>query len=450
MRRIAERDEGCGEFAGATSLNSEDLVMQSLKEGVRRTPVTAERLHSVLAHLARRHRVPGAQLALLHRGEKTVVQTGLEHRDRRWPMRASSAVPVGSITKVATATVVMALAADDDLDLDEPAGDVLGATGLSGELTPRRLLSHTSGLPSDPADPAGSCLRQVRAAEPVCPPGTAFSYSNVGYALVGSLIEAVTGMSWREAVDSIVLQPLGIEPVHVGDAAAVAGHAHSGRPVEQVLPPMLEPAGALALSAADLVELGRVHLGKPGLLDVVTAADMHRRVPVAEPYGLADGWGLGLAHFGDGDDGWLGHDGTADGTSCHLRVDQAGECVVAFTANGAGGTELWRAVADELRHLGIALPHQRFRAPGACPVPVPAGDFGTYRNGAVDYTIRPDDAGACLVVDGEVFPELTRYDDATFTVRDPATGRAAPCGRFHGAPGAATAVEIGGRRARRR
>ncbi|KDN24270.1 beta-lactamase [Amycolatopsis rifamycinica] len=387
---------------------------------------------------------------MLHRGEKIMVQTGVEHADRPWPMRATGPVPIGSITKVATATVVLALAADDDLDLDEPAGEVLGVPGLSDQLTARRLLSHTSGLPSDPADVTGSCLRQVRDAEPVCPPGTSFSYSNVGYALVGLLIEAVTGMTWREAVEAILLRPLEIEPVYVGDAAAVTGHSHSGRPVEQVLPPMLEPAGALALSAADLVELGRVHLGKPGLLDVVTAADMHRRVPLAEPYGLADGWGLGLAHFGDEHDDWLGHDGTADGTSCHLRIDQAGECVVAFTANGVGGAELWRAVADELRDLGLTLPHQRFREPGARSVPMPSGDFGTYRNGAVDYTIRPDGRGACLVVDGEVFPELTRYDDATFTVRDPATGRAAPCGRFRGTPGAATAVEIGGRLARRR
>ncbi|MEQ0563560.1 serine hydrolase domain-containing protein [Amycolatopsis sp. NEAU-NG30] len=422
--------------------------MQSVREAHRSASATAEQLHAVLSHLTRRHRVPGAQLAVLHRGEKTVVQTGVERRDQ--PMTAVSPVPIGSITKVATATVAMALAADDDLDLDEPAGDVLGVSGLPAWLTPRLLLSHTSGLPSDPADGAGSCLRQIRAAEPVCPPGTAFSYSNLGYALVGSLIEAVTGMTWREAVEAILLDPLGIEPAYVDSPATVSGHAHGGRAVGQLLPPMLEPAGALALSAADLAELGRVHLGKPGILDVVTAADMHRRVPAARPYGLADGWGLGLAHFGDGDDAWLGHDGTADGTACHLRIDQAGECVVAFTANGAGGTDLWHDLTDELRGLDFALPLPRFREPDARPVPMPAGDFATYRNGAIDYTIRPGDGGVCLVVDGDVFPELTRYDDATFTVRDPATGRATPCGRFHGTPGAATAVEIGGRLARRR
>ncbi|WP_039794641.1 serine hydrolase domain-containing protein [Amycolatopsis alba] len=407
----------------------------------------------VLRSLAGRHGVPGAQLAVFEDGQTTVVQTGVEHQDRRRPMCATSAVPSGSVTKVVTATVVMALIADDDLELDQPAGEILGVHGLDERLTPRHLLSHTSGLPSDPADVTGSCLSEIRAAVPVATPGTAFSYSNLGYALVGSLIEAVTGMTWREAVEAILLRPLKIEPAYAESPRTVSGHGRStgpagARPVAQALPPMLEPAGALALSAADLVELGRVHLGKPGLLDVVTAADMHRRVPDAEPFGLADGWGLGIAHYED-DEVWLGHDGTADGTACHLRIDQAGACVVAFTANGAAGTEMWDDLVTELRGLGIALPKRRLPE-AARPIPIAAGDFGTYRNGALDYTIRPGKhGGAELVVDGEIFPELTLHDDAAFTVRDPATGRATPCGRLRGTPGEATAIEIGGRLARR-
>ncbi|MGW4826852.1 serine hydrolase domain-containing protein [Amycolatopsis japonica] len=419
-----------------------------------RNPVPKRRLQEILARLAGGHGVPGAQLAVLDGGVTTVVQTGVEHQDRKRPMGPSSAVPIGSVTKVATATVVMALIADDDLELDQPVGEILGEPGLAEGVTPRHLLSHTSGLPSDPADVTGVCLREIRAAVSVSPPGTAFSYSNLGYALAGSLIEAVTGMTWREAVEAILLRPLKIEPAYAGSPRTVPGHGRAtgpagARPVEQALPPMLEPAGALALSAADLVELGRVHLGKPGLLDVVTAADMHRRVPDAEPYGLADGWGLGIAHYEDGDEVWLGHDGTADGTSCQLRIDQAGACVVAFTANGAAGTDMWHDLVAELRALGLAIPERRPPAP-ARPVPIAAGDFGTYRNGALDYTIRPGEhGGAELVADGEVFPGLTLHDDASFTVLDPVTGRPTPCGRLRGTPGEATAIEIGGRLARR-
>ncbi|WP_409465149.1 serine hydrolase domain-containing protein [Amycolatopsis sp. GA6-003] len=408
---------------------------------------SADRLAAVLPRLAARHRVPGAQVAVWSGGEAVMVQTGDAGGGR--PMRESTRVPVGSITKVATATVAMLLVSDGDLELDQPVGEILGDPGLSASLTLRRLLSHTSGLPSDPADAAGSCRKEVRSAEFVCEPGTAFSYSNLGYALAGLLIEEVTGMSWREAVASILLRPLEIEPFFVDSPGVATGHARDGgRPLAQVLPPMLDPAGALALSARDLVALGRVHLGKPGLLDVVTASDLHRPVERAEPFGLADGWGLGLACFGDEDFRWLGHDGTADGTSCHLRIDQSGACVLALTANGAGGGDLWHDLAGELPELG--LPPHRVQAAESCPIPMPDGDFGNYRNGAIGYAIRPDaSGGACLDVDGDVFPELTRYADGSFTVRDPATGRATPCGRFRGRPGAATAVEIGGRLARR-
>ncbi|WP_244223559.1 serine hydrolase domain-containing protein [Amycolatopsis circi] len=408
---------------------------------------SADRLAAVLARLAVRHRAPGAQVAVWSAGETVMVQTGAESRGR--PMREDSRVPIGSVTKAATATLAMMLVSDGDLELDQPVGEILGDPGLSCALTLRRLLSHTSGLPSDPADAAGTARKEVRSAEFVCEPGTAFSYSNLGYALVGLLIEEVTGMDWREAVESILLRPLEIEPVYVDSPGIATGHARDGeRPLDQVLPPMLDPAGALALSARDLVALGRVHLGKPGLLDVVTASDLHRPVPGAEPFGLADGWGLGLACFGEEEFRWLGHDGTADGTSCHLRIDQAGACVLALTANGAGGTDLWHDLVDELPGLG--LPSQRAQVAESCPIPFPDGDFGNYRNGAIGYTIRSDARGdACLDVDGDVFPELTRYADGTFTVRDPATGRATPCGRFRGEPGAATAVEIGGRLARR-
>src|SRR5436190_9966492 len=86
---------------------------------------SAEELRAVLTELVRRHRVPGAQLAVRSGGETIVVQTGVEREGRPWRMRASSKVPVGSITKALTATVVMMLVADDDLELDAPLSEVL-------------------------------------------------------------------------------------------------------------------------------------------------------------------------------------------------------------------------------------------------------------------------------------------------------------------------------------
>src|SRR5262249_50513397 len=61
------------------------------------------------------------------------------------------------------------------------------------------------------------------------PPGAGFSYSNLGYVLAGHLVEAVTGMGWSEAVESVLLRPLGIDPVFVNPAGS-ARPSRSGRP----------------------------------------------------------------------------------------------------------------------------------------------------------------------------------------------------------------------------
>ena len=110
----------------------------------------------------------------------------------------------------------------------------------------------------------------------------------------GCLIETITGMSWAEAIEAILLRPLEIEPAFVSLPGGKAprrpvatGHSvnvHAGRtrPVQQSTTPAIAPAGALALSAADLVKLGMIHLGTgvPALLPAADAAQMRQPVPV--------------------------------------------------------------------------------------------------------------------------------------------------------------------------
>jgi hypothetical protein len=77
---------------------------------------------------------------------------------------------------------------------------------------------------------------------------------------------------------------------------------------------------------------------------------------------------------------------------------------------------------------------------------LPAGHLGGYRNGGIEYTVRPD----ALVIDGVAFPDLTLYDSGAFTVRDPATGEPGDAGRFLPDPcRSGLALQSGGRLARR-
>ena len=430
-----------------------------------------EALAGILADCARRHRVPGAQLAIHRNGRTVAAGYGEAEYGTGRAVTADTAFPVGSITKAVTAAVVLALAADGDLELDDPAGShVPGLPAATAGITVRQLLSHTGGLPSGPSPEqvAGlSAQRYVRhAARPemlVLPPGAGFSYSNLGYVLLGEVITAVTGMSWADAVTAVLLRPLGVPTDLAGDLGTgsgrgiASGHSHHSRtgrirPVRQCLIPAEAAAGALAMSAADLVRFGLLHVGDgdPAILPAEYAARMRQVVPGAVPFGLAHGWGLGLAAFGAAPYRWFGHDGNADGTDCHLRIDPDAGCVVALTANVGAGSGLWAEVTAELRERGVPLDDGLPQA-DAWPV-TPADCVGAYRNGDLTYRIEPGGSfGLCFSVDGEPAEPLVLDADLTFYLCDESSGRWTVGGRFvrDQRDGPVNAVQVGGRLGRR-
>lgn len=426
-----------------------------------------------LERLAHDAAVPGAQFALYREGRTWTCEFGEREHGTAQALTNDTKIPIGSVSKTFTATLAMVLVSDGDLDLDTPLTEYLpelrqATQDPGGRRTLRQLLSHTSGLPSDAPDADTTSLRRrvldcVRHLEPLHAPGRAFSYSNLGYVIAGHLIEAATGMSWWEALELVLLKPLGISPHSVLDGRheTATGHAVNPaarrmRPVRQSLTQADAPAGALAASASDLVMLGRLLTGTThvALLNPAALAEMRAPVPAAEPFGMADGWGLGLARYRDGDRTWLGHDGTGDGTACHLRFDPASGTVVALTTNGSTGFPMWHRLVAELRDLGLRIgdydgrhglaTHRAGRAEhAAC-----AGD---YRNGDIEYSVREVSNALRLTVDGEPFAELTLYQGLVFGMRDADTGECDQTGRFLREPDRDEVgwIQVGGRLARR-
>ncbi|MCK7622570.1 beta-lactamase family protein [Streptomyces sp. RS10V-4] len=436
-----------------------------------RQPTQIRRLlQERLDALVRAHRVPGAQLAVHHDGVTYSAHTGVADAGTGRPLTAATAVPLGSLTKPYTAAAVLLLADDGDLGLDDPAGTYVPELRRAGRLTVRHLLSHTGGLPTGPGSDDAAGLTAARYLTAYCAdrdavgaPGTGFSYSNAGYVAAGRLIEEVTGMAWRDAVRTLVLEPLGTAPAFLGEPAPgrpVAGghsvHPASGRvrPVRQTLAPVEDPAGGLAASAEDLVALGRAltGAGPRAVLSPQAAAEMRRPVPGAAPGALADAWGAGLALFQQDARLWCGHDGNAQGTSCHLRAEPDTGTVVAFTANANNGTALWHELAAELGPLtGEPVPAAA-RPPARGPAAALPQGAGSYRNGTVEYRVTADAAGGlALTVDGDTPAPLVCYPDLTCDLVDPATGRLVPGGRFLRDPasGAIDRLQISGRTARR-
>nr|QEO73884.1 beta-lactamase [uncultured bacterium] len=346
----------------------------------------------------------------------------------------------------------MILVADGDLELDGPVGEHVPelAGKPAAAVTLRQLLSHTSGLESGP-DPGATMRALVAGSVLIQRPGLAFSYSNAGFVLVGRLIEAATGMTWWQAVESILLRPLGIEPAFVvaprpATRPVATGHAVGAggriRPVSQNITLAEAPAGAIAASASDLVTLGSLHLGDQPLLPARYAAMM--RELVVDAFGLADGWGLGLALF----DGWAGHDGTGDGTWCQLRIDPATGTIAALTSNSSTGAGLWHDLVTELCRRGIPVPSGSLLDVPELELPAPPGFAGTYRNGETRYSI---DDQMRLSVDGELQATITFHEGLTFSMRDTQTGQQMYAGRCLADPETARIdrIQINGRLAAR-
>ncbi|WP_221351967.1 serine hydrolase domain-containing protein [Streptomyces beigongshangae] len=425
-------------------------------------------LQESLDALARTHHVPGAHLVVDTGTEVVSVHTGTADAVRGTAFTADTAVPIGSVTKTYTAATVMLLVDDEDLGLDEAVADVLPEFRDLPKVTVRHLLSHTAGLPTGPDSDTAAGMTASRYLSAVCTagnalfaPGTDFSYSNAGYVAAGRLIEAVTGMTWHEAVRVLLLEPLGIEPAFLGDGApgrpTAGGHALNTatlavRPARQSLAPVEAPAGALLASAHDLLTLGRALIGRSAVLPPATAALMRRPEEGTGPGALADAWGLGAALHQQDDRWWCGHDGNAQGTSCHLRAEPRSGVVVAFTGNAGGATALWRNLADQLTRLtGLRVPTTPARPDRGGPIDFPEC-VGTYRNGTSEYRIALGADGLpALSIDGDLPLPLVCYPDLSCDLVDPATGQREPGGRFHRDPvdGGVDRVQISGRTARR-
>jgi CubicO group peptidase (beta-lactamase class C family) len=394
---------------------------------------------SDLASLISEFRVPGAQL-MVAKGDEVHNAFAGELIIGGDPVTGRSAFPIGSITKPFTATLAMMLVAGGDVELDAPLVEYLpelgpAAPGAVARMTLRQVLSHTSGLASGVPDERYRIVRRAdwvaancQEAELSHPAGTAFSYSGVGYVLAGHLVEVMTGMTWWQAVEEMLLRPLGITPsfvvgpVTAGRPVATGHTSHAGSVLPVIGQPLAAvdaPEGGLALSADDLVSFVKAQFAAP--VEEMLREQVPRDAP--GPFGMADGWGLGWARYhGTAGEVWFGHDGSAAGASCHLRFEPVSRTVIALTTNANTGRALWERLLGEFES-----PIGQHRLDAGPSTPGRADCVGHYRNGASEFTVDSGHDGVLrLSVDGSPPAELTCYQDLRFGVADAFFGRFLP------------------------
>jgi CubicO group peptidase (beta-lactamase class C family) len=260
---------------------------------------------------------------------------------------------IGSITKTFTAVLVMQCRDAGLVDLDAPVGRHLGDIGYA-DTTPRQLLSHTSGMQSEPAGPwwersRGADFDALVAANDgggrVAPAGEYFHYSNLGYGLLGEVVARVTGRPWRQLVADVLLGPLGMTQT----SFLPRPHAQPGWSVDhftgvRCLEPLastgaMAPAGQLWSTVGDLVLWGQFLAGgRPDLLDPSTLHEMSQ--PVLDDYGL----GLQTSAYTGGR--LVGHGGSMPGFMARLVVDPGSGIGAVVLTNATTGLDTHQLALD--------------------------------------------------------------------------------------------------------
>ena len=182
-------------------------------------------LDKMLAEEQRAIAVPGMAVGIVLGGE-TVYAKGFGFRDieQKKPFTADTPFPIASVTKSFTAMAILRLRDEGKLDLDVPAeryypplAKLSYPTKDAPPVTLRHLLTHSSGMPED--NPWADVTENVTDAELSAlldggvmarVPGVAFEYANTGYAVLGRIVERVSGVPLHEYIRRTILDPLGM------------------------------------------------------------------------------------------------------------------------------------------------------------------------------------------------------------------------------------------------
>src|SRR5207249_3129043 len=159
---------------------------------------------------------PGVSLAVTDRQKLLHVATyGVADLVARRPLTPDHLLEIGSITKSFTSIALLQLRDQGRFDPRAPVTTYLPWFKVQTSftpLTPHDLMTHTAALPRDRDDIPSSLYQAVALRDRVVgeAPGKHFRYSNIGYQVLGYMLEAISGKPYAETITTRILQPLGM------------------------------------------------------------------------------------------------------------------------------------------------------------------------------------------------------------------------------------------------
>jgi CubicO group peptidase (beta-lactamase class C family) len=393
--------------------------------------VNEAEIAALLGKHATQHSVPGAALGILRDGSVVTAYHGIADVRSSEAVDAATRFAAGSLTKSMVATVIARMADAGRLALGDTVArhiPELRNADWAARATVRDLMANRSGLPlradlefgfdRHPDADDGALSRLAREAGVAAPPRSVFwSYSNVGWCLLGRAIENVTGMTWEDAMQQLLFTPSRMNSTTFsntsGSVARAVGHAITdggAMPMDGPQPRAYGPAGTTLLTTVtDLLAFAALHLDDASLAALRVP---HSEVSIA---GWFDAWGLGWARFDWGEPVW-GWDGLIGGERSILRMLPGRQAAAVLMTNANTGRAMYRALFADLmaEEFGISVP----------PLPLVqsrggAGDLsrfaGTYAWPDRQVQVSATEKGLRMVSSSQervAFP----LDDGTFVV----------------------------------
>jgi len=300
--------------------------------------------------------------------------------EARVPAARGTIYRTGSISKSVTAVLMAILAEDGTVGLETPLQDLVPEVGALADRPPeanptlRQVASHTAGLAREPGLPNAAAgpietwtakiLESIPTTSYQTSPGTEYSYSNIGFGILGFGLERAAGVPFMEQVETRIFDPLGmtsstfiiddrLQPsLSVGHANSPEGEVNTERPaLEHDGRGYKVPNGGVYSTVDDLAAFaaGVMGRGRPPLFTDAMRAEV---LSVQTPESPDSGYGLGFSINTVDDRVFAGHGGSVAGYTAYLLFEPAtGLTAVLLRNYNRGGTNLGEAAGSLLSSL---------------------------------------------------------------------------------------------------
>ncbi|MCQ2146965.1 MAG: beta-lactamase family protein [Bacteroidales bacterium] len=271
--------------------------------------------------------IPGVAVAVM-KGENIVYSSGygfaIKETDKK--VTPDHLFRVGSVSKQFTTLCIMKLVEDGLISIDDHVfgkdgildAQFPGISGKKAAITIRNFLQHNSGFPTSPDPMFTSSIRDGKSIDDLIryvlkqdlayEPGSTYSYYNMGFGILGRVVEVVSGKPFEEFLKKEVLEPMGVTDTHIGkdrlgkrDNEVVyymqEGVNGYGNPMD-----VIYAAGGIITSANQLMEILKHIDGNEGVQDTFKkeTLDLMYNSPSSNYARYSLGWRIGHTLFPGG------------------------------------------------------------------------------------------------------------------------------------------------------